>query len=145
MDKVFQGVFYLFLIMILVKLSQFAYRVLRERRYMKELAQSGMSYIDKMDGYQFEIYLQALFQQLGYKPQVTRKSGDFGADLVMKGKEKIVIQAKRYGVNNRVSISAVQEVYGAKAYYKANQAWVVTNSYFTKQAKELAVACDVTL
>ncbi|WP_176521379.1 restriction endonuclease, partial [Priestia megaterium] len=56
-----------------------------------------------------------------------------------------VIQAKRYGSKNRVSISAVQEVYGAKAYYKANQAWVVTNSYFTKQAKELAAACDVTL
>ncbi|MGE7718236.1 restriction endonuclease [Priestia megaterium] len=145
MDKVFQSVFYLFLIIILFKLSQFAYRVIRERRYMKELAQSGMPYIDKMDGYQFEIYLKALFQQLGYKPQVTQKSGDFGADLVMKGKDKIVIQAKRYGVKNRVSLSAVQEVYGAKAYYKANQAWVVTNSYFTKQAKELAAACDVTL
>jgi len=63
----------------------------------------------------------------------------------MKGKEKIVIQAKRYGVKIWVSLSAVQEVYGAKAYYKANQAWVVTNSYFTKQAKELAAACDVTL
>ncbi|MGG0486290.1 hypothetical protein ABEY65_23105 [Priestia aryabhattai] len=58
MDKVFQGVFYLFLIMILVKLSQFTYRVLRERKYMKELAQSGMPYIDKMDGYQFEIYVR---------------------------------------------------------------------------------------
>ena len=145
MDKVFQSVFYLFLIIILFKLSQFAYRVIRERRYMKELAQSGMPYIDKMDGYQFEVYLRALFQQLGYKPQITPKSGDFGADLVMKGKDKIVIQAKRYGVKNRVSLSAVQEVYGAKAYYKANQAWVVTNSYFTKQAKELAAACDVTL
>ncbi len=63
----------------------------------------------------------------------------------MKGKEKIVIQAKRYSAKNRVSLSAVQEVYAAKAYYKANQAWVVTNSYFTKQAKELAAACDVTL
>ncbi|MFP8644559.1 restriction endonuclease [Priestia aryabhattai] len=145
MDKVFQSVFYLFLIMILFKLSKFAYRVIRERKYMKELAQSGMSYIDKMDGYQFEVYLRALFQQLGYKPQITPKSGDFGADLVMKGKEKIVIQAKRYSAKNRVSLSAVQEVYAAKAYYKANQAWVVTNSYFTKQAKELAAACDVTL
>lgn len=85
------------------------------------------------------------FQQLGYKIQVTPSSGDFGADLVMKGKEKIVIQAKRYSAKNRVSLSAVQEVYAAKAYYKANQAWVVTNSYFTKQAKELAAACDVTL
>lgn len=85
-------------------------------------------------------YLKALFQQLGYKPHVTQKSGDFGADLVMKGKDKIVIQAKRYGIKNRVSLSAVQEVYGAKAYYKANQAWVVTNSYFTKQAKR-ACSC----
>jgi len=145
MDKVFQSVFYLFLIILLFKLSQFAYRVIRERKYRKELAKSGMPYIDKMDGRQFEFYLQALFQQLGYKIQVTPSSGDFGADLVMKGKEKIVIQAKRYSAKNRVSLSAVQEVYAAKAYYKANQAWVVTNSYFTKQAKELAAACDVTL
>jgi restriction system protein len=56
-----------------------------------------------------------------------------------------VVQAKRYGYKNCVSLSAVQEVYGAKAYYRANQAWVVTNSYFTKQAKELAAACDVKL
>jgi len=41
--------------------------------------------------------------------------------------------------------SFVQEVYAATAYYKRNQAWVVTNSYFIKQAKELAAVCDMTL
>lgn len=30
-------------------------------------------------------------------------------------------------------------------FYKANEAWVVTNSCFTKQAKVLAKACGVTL
>ncbi|MCU7741500.1 restriction endonuclease [Priestia megaterium] len=98
-----------------------------------------------MDGRQFKIYLQILFRHLGYHPEVTKKSGDFGADLVMEGGEKIVVQAKRYGYKNRVSLSAVQGGYGAKAYYRANQAWVVTNSYYTKQAKELAAACDVKL
>ncbi|WP_374989412.1 restriction endonuclease [Priestia megaterium] len=121
------------------------YQAIRTRKHHKALLKADMPYIDKMDGRQFEIYLQILFRHLGYHPEVTKQSGDFGADLVMKRDEKIVVQAKRYGYKNRVSLSAVQEVYGAKAYYRANQAWVVTNSYFTKQAKELAAACDVKL
>jgi restriction system protein len=47
---------------------------------------------------------------------------NFGADLIMKGQQRIVIQAKRYGRENRVGISAIQEVYGAQAYYKADEA-----------------------
>lgn len=71
-----------------------------------------------MDGLQFEVYLKALFKELGYKPEVTKKSGDFGVDIVLKGKNKIVIQAKRYGNKNRVGISAVQEVYAGKRIIK---------------------------
>ncbi|QSX23550.1 restriction endonuclease [Priestia megaterium] len=135
-----------FLVFVLVfKSFLFLYQVLRTRKQQKALLKADMPYIDKMDGRQFEIYLQVLFQHLGYHSEVTKQSGDFGADLVMERDGKIVVQAKRYGYKNRVSLSAVQEVYGAKAYYRANQAWVVTNSYFTKQAKELAAACDVKL
>ncbi|WP_438357468.1 restriction endonuclease, partial [Bacillus toyonensis] len=46
---------------------------------------------------------------------------------------------------NRVGISAVQEVYAAQAYYKAHEGWVVTNSVYTRQAKELVEACHVKL
>lgn len=112
---------------------------------LKQMARSGIRYIDKMDGHQFEVYLKALFRELDFRPEVTRKSGDYGADLILKGKNRIVIQAKRYGMKNRVGISAVQEIYAAKAYYTAHEAWVVTNSVYTKQAKELAAACDVKL
>lgn len=134
-----------FLIMIAFYLIRIVYRRLQERTALKRLACSGIQYIDQMDGFQFETYLKALFQQLGYKAQVTPKSGDFGADLIMKGQQKIVIQAKRYGSKNRVSLSAVQEVYGAQAYYKADEAWVITNSSFTKSARALAEACNVQL
>ncbi|AIK35470.1 restriction endonuclease family protein (plasmid) [Bacillus pseudomycoides] len=109
------------------------------------MAKSGIQYIDKMDGYQFEVYLKALFRELGYHPEVTKRSCDYGVDVVLKGKNRIVIQAKRYGVKNRVGIRAVQEVYAGKAYYKADEAWIVTNNAYTKQAEELAKACNVKL
>lgn len=65
---------------------------------LKRMARSGIRFIDKMDGRQFEVYLKALFRELGYSPMVTKQSNDFGADLVLKGKNRIVIQAKRYGM-----------------------------------------------
>ncbi|PDZ08043.1 restriction endonuclease [Bacillus pseudomycoides] len=67
------------------------------------------------------------------------------ADLGLKENNRIVIQAKIYGVKNRVGIRVVQEIYAAKAYYKAHEAWVVTNSVYTKQAKGLGEACHVKL
>ncbi|PFY94823.1 restriction endonuclease [Bacillus pseudomycoides] len=118
---------------------------IREIRILKRMAKSGIRYIDKMDGFQFEVYLKALFRELGYRPEVTKRSCDYGVDVILKGRNRIVIQAKRYGIKNRVGIRAVQEVYAGKAYYKADEAWIVTNSVFTKQAEELAKACQVKL
>ncbi|PEP15640.1 endonuclease [Bacillus wiedmannii] len=97
-----------------------------------------------MNGQQFEEFLSYLYGFYGYQTEVTKGSGDFGADLVLKNNnEIIVVQAKRY--KNKVGLQSVQEVVAAKAYYNASQAWVVTNSYFTKPAYELADANDVLL
>jgi len=109
------------------------------------MKRSGIRDIDRMKGYQFEVYLQVLFKEIGYRPIVTQKSGDYGADVVLKGKNKIVIQAKRYGYKHKVSMDAVREVLAAMFYYKADEAWVITNSFFTKQAATLAKACGVKL
>lgn len=114
-------------------------------KYKRMMIRSGIKDIDKLSGYEFEEYLKVLFKKIGYKPQVTKKSGDFGADLVLKGKNKIVVQAKRYGYKNNVSLDAVREAYSAKAFYQADEAWVITNSFFTKQAIQLAKACNVKL
>lgn len=117
-----------------------------ERILLKKIAKSGMREIDKMDGLQFEFYLKALLKEIGYKSEVTSGSHDFGADLVMKkDRQKVVIQAKRYKYKNKVSLDAVQQIYAAKPFYRADECWVFTNSYFTKSAYTLAQACDVKL
>lgn len=116
---------------------------IRNKREQK-LKQSGIRDIDLMDGIQFEHYLRLLFASQGYRVEVTRAAGDYGADLVMqKEGKKIVVQAKRYTKN--VGISAIQEVVGSKAYYKADEAWVITNSGFTEAAKNLASSNKVHL
>jgi restriction system protein len=110
----------------------------------KRLARSGVNEIDQMNGKTFEKYLEVLFKKLGYQVERTRYVGDYGADLVVrKNGIKTIIQAKRYKKN--VGIKAVQEAVAAKGYYDCDEAMVVTNSFYTKQAIELAKANHVKL
>ncbi len=118
-------------------------RLIREAQAAR-LRRSGIAQIDKMEGIQFEKYLEQLFRLQGYKANMTRAQGDYGADLVIsRNGEKIVVKAKRYSKN--VGLKAVQEVHGAIAHYKASAGWVVTNSGYTQQARNLAVSNNVRL
>lgn len=104
----------------------------------------NMKDIDRMSGVQFEYMLVEYFKSQGYKAIPTKRSHDFGADLVLeRAGEKTVIQAKRY--SKRLGLKPVQEVIGSKAYYHARYAIVATNSTFTSSAWKLAMANHVTL
>jgi restriction system protein len=106
-------------------------------RKRQRLAQSGIADIDKMDGKTFEECLETLFTRLGYAVESTPYRGDWGGDLVIvKDKVRTVVQAKRY--QKSVGVRAVQEVAAAKAKYRCTEAMVVTNSLYTRQARELA-------
>jgi restriction system protein len=96
--------------------------------------------IDEMDGYKFEEFMKHVYEQLGYSVYHTPYSCDQGADLILTSKKrtKIAVQVKRY--SGKVSNSAVQEVVAAKGFYKCTKGIVVTNSYFTDSAKQLAEA-----
>lgn len=118
----------------------------------KELMTSGnkihdffmIEHIDELSGLEFEQILGVLFRQMGYKTEVTKASGDQGADLIVeKDLEKTVIQAKCY--STAVSNTAIQEVVAAKAHYNCSKAIVITNNYFTKSAIELAQSNGVEL
>lgn len=115
------------------------------RRTKKEsMLNSSMHRIDKMSGVKFEEYLMYQFQKKGYHVKLTPTTGDFGADLIMrKYRKHYIVQAKRY--NGSVGIKAVQEVIGAKEYYGIEHGLVVTNSYYTKAARELAEASGIEL
>lgn len=101
----------------------------------------------RMSGLEFEAFVRDRLIEKGYTTiETTRASGDFGADLIVRQDQKprvIVIQCKRSA--SAVGVQAVQEVLGAKKYYKANEAWVVTNATFTPAARTLARSADVRL
>jgi len=124
---------YVWLILGLVVIGKLVFYFLEQQK----LARSGIADIDKMDGKTFEKYLKVFFERLGYKVERTRSIGDYGADLVATNNGvKMVVQAKRH--KNKVGIKAVQEAVASKGYYNCDKAMVVTNSYFTNQAKTLA-------
>ena len=116
--------------------------VWRSGRFKKRLQQSGIEEVDRMTGRQFEEYVGTLFVSQGYGVKYTSTTGDYGADLILKkGQDVIVVQAKRY--QQTVGVKAVQEVIPSMKMYHATAAWVITNSTYTKQALTLAKSNQV--
>ena len=92
--------------------------------------------VDKMSGYEFEDFIGTLYKKMGYSVELTPKSGDQGADLIItKLEERTAVQTKNYTEN--VTNKAIQEVVASKEFYKCTSCRVVTNRYFTKSAIEL--------
>ena len=108
------------------------------------LVRKTFSEVDQMSGEAFERFLKAHFERTGYSVECTPASGDYGVDLVCsKDGRKMAVQAKRY--QGKVGVRAVQEVLGGMNYYGCDSGMVVTNSYFTPNAFELAKRSDIHL
>lgn len=120
---------------------------LNDAIHQKKIKQKEIEigYQNVQDGFEFEEYVANLYKELGYTiEQVTKKSGDQGADVVgFKDDTKYVIQAKFY--NSPVGNKAVQEVVAAIGMYKADKGIVITNNSFTQSAIELAKANNIEL
>ena len=81
---------------------------------------------------------------MNYLLKVTPAQSDQGIDIITsKDTMKIGIQCKRW--KRKVGNKAIQEVYSGVGFYSLDKAIVVTNSYFTDSAKELAAKLDVEL
>lgn len=115
-----------------------------ERLFNGEKKLGSIEEVDLMTGVEFEKFVAKLFERMGYESEVTKSSGDQGIDvLAKKGNILIAIQAKCYNVV--VGNHAIMEAVAGKNFYRADKCMVVTNSIFTKSAKELADANDVIL
>lgn len=98
-----------------------------------------------MTGLEYEHAVAAYLKKQGfYKVEVTKASGDQGADIIAcKGSDKYAVQCKYY--SKPVGNKAVQEVISGMLYYDCTKAMVVTNQAFTESAKELARKTGVIL
>ena len=92
-----------------------------------------------MRGTDFEHFLSRIFQTLGYQVQLTKASGDQGADLLVTGNgKKVAVQAKGYA--DSVGNHSVMEVVAGMTFYGCDSCVVITNSRFTPAAVRLAQA-----
>lgn len=130
--------YYLFFLFVFIAIGFFNLY----RYYM--LSKAGMFDIDKMSGSEFEERLAILFSRLGYKVERTGRVGDYGVDLVIERNGiRTAVQAKCYKGN--VHPDSVQQVNTGKNMYHCQEAIVVTNRNFTKEAWRLARSVDVKL
>ncbi len=120
-----------------------------KKRHLAELQYHALKYgIDfngPMSGINFEKGFAELLRRFGAGDVVvTQQNGDYGIDVIVNGAGgKSVFQCKWY--NGNVGIKSVQEAYAGKTYYGADNAYVVTNSYFTNNAIVLAKSTGVIL
>lgn len=105
-------------------------------------------YNDKFDymvGHDFEYYCAKILEKNGFNNvEVTPGSGDNGIDIIAyKDGVKYGVQCKCY--SSDIGIKAIQEVFAGAKYYDCHVPAVLTNRYFTRQAKELAEKTNVLL
>jgi restriction system protein len=117
---------------------------LRQIEQERRVRALQLSEVDDMNGFDFEGYVARLLEHQGYESRITTGSRDFGVDIIAeKGKSRYAVQVKRY--KNQVSRRAVSDAVAGKGYYDCKEAMVVTNSHFSKGARELAEATECEL
>lgn len=107
--------------------------------------QENINIIDNLNGMQFERYFAELLKTEGfYSIQVTKGSGDYGVDIIaIKDKQRYAFQCKRY--SKKVGPKPIGEVLRGMKMYDCSKGVVITNNYFTEQAKKEAIVCNVEL
>lgn len=85
------------------------------------------------------------FEAKGYKTIVSQYSNDYGVDVfIIKGNEKIAIQAKMFGGSSRpINRQMVMELYGAKDYFDCTKALIATNGRIIDNALEVALKLKI--
>jgi Restriction endonuclease len=98
-------------------------------------------YFESIAPAEFEELLVERFEANGFKINREVKSHDFGIDLVARSpidQSTIVMEAKKFNRQSRVSLRDVMALLGAAAFFKASTAVLITSSSFTRAALEMA-------
>jgi len=118
-------------------------RSYKEVRRIIKLKQSN-DHIDTMSWKEFEIFVAKWLKREGYVNIQLTEHYDLGVDVIAeKDGIKYGVQVKHY--TNMVKIEAVRQVVVALKLYKCDRAMVITNSYFSRPAKQLAASQNCVL
>ncbi|MFD2115603.1 restriction endonuclease [Paenibacillus yanchengensis] len=110
----------------------------KENKSDQEILNSSF---DQLSGAEFERLLALYFRDQGYKVEEVGVGGnDGGVDLVIIDQrgEKTAIQAKCYADHNKIGVSVVRELVGAKRNHDCILSLLITTSDLTGPAKKEA-------
>jgi len=134
----------LFFIMIGIAVLALALRVMldlasRRSKIKWYLGKKKVQDLQQLTPTQFEEYIAALFQSLGYEANVTGGRGDGGVDVeAVKDGHVHYIQCKKY-ISSKVPVSAVRDFYGAIAdRVDGGKGYFITTNVFTLDAEKFA-------
>lgn len=130
-----------------ILIALFVFLVVRQTKKKQKQKRINfyLSDVDRMSGRDFEYCVATVLNRTGFgNVAVTKASGDFGVDIVAtKDGARWVFQCKCY--QNTLGLKPIQEVYSGAKMYGATRTVVVTNSYFSQNATELAQRLNVEL
>lgn len=113
-------------------------------RYFKITRPLNIYGVDQMSGVEFERFIEHLLKSQGYEVKRIGGYDDFGVDLIAsRGGRRHAIQVKRW--NQPVTIEAVRAAIAGMSFHNCDRAVVITNSSFTKPAKDLAAGTNCRL
>jgi len=97
--------------------------------------------ISHLNGHDFEDLVEQLIKKMGFVVEERKLTADGGVDIFAKNYEPIfegiyVIQCKRY--THKVGESIVRDLYGVVHSKNANKGILITNSAFSKKARDFA-------
>lgn len=92
--------------------------------------------INKVNPFEFEKIVAAIFRNKGYEASVTSKSGDGGVDVIVKkGGKVIYVQCKLYH-ESTAGAKEIREFYGVMALKNIQEGIFLCTGGFTKSAME---------
>jgi hypothetical protein len=99
------------------------------------------AYFESMSPIEFEELIIQWFQENGFSPSRAETAHEFGIDLVAQSpidQSTLVIEAKKFNRQSRVSMRDVMALLGAATLFKASTGVLITSSSFTRAALEMA-------
>ena len=91
----------------------------------------------------FEELIAAILVDLGFNVELTKQTRDGGKDIIASISNSLTrfimyVECKRFREDNKVDVSIVREVIGVQAIDMPNKSLIITTSYFTADATNLA-------
>jgi hypothetical protein len=89
----------------------------------------------------FELLVEDVFRNLGYRTQLTKQTRDGGYDVLLSGSDgmQVLVECKRYAKDQRVRVSTVRELLGVQLCKGVRFGKLVTTAYFTEPARSTAL------